>query len=246
MSKEPTVIYEDQDVVVSDKAAGLMRHRDGRDEGETLIDWILETYPEMKMIGEPLVISDEKIIARPGVVHRLDKDTSGVLILARNDRAHAFLKRQFMEQKVRKVYRAFAYGSIAADRGTIDRPIGKSRTDFRQWSAQKNPRGVMREARTDFRVIARSREASYLELFPHTGRTHQIRVHLKAINHPVMCDPLYAPGRPCYFGMDRLALHALSLKIMLPSKVEKVFEAPLPQMFKDAEEAMKMEAQLQE
>ena len=87
MSKEPTVIYEDQDVVVIDKPAGLMVHPDGRNEGETLIDWILDTYPEMKMIGEPLVISDEKIIARPGVVHRLDKDTSGVLILARNDRS---------------------------------------------------------------------------------------------------------------------------------------------------------------
>lgn len=234
----PIVLYEDQDVVVIDKPAGLMVHPDGKSKEATLVDWIEQTYPEMIGVGEPLIVG-EKTVERPGVVHRLDRDTSGVLILARTHQAHEYLKKQFMERDAHKIYRAFVYAKITEDRGTIDRPIGKSRTDFRQWSASRNPRGLMRDARTDFRVLLRSNDASYLELFPHTGRTHQIRVHLKAINHPVICDGLYANGRPALLGFNRLALHALSLRLQLPSGEEKTFEAPLPPEFVEGEKILR-------
>jgi 23S rRNA pseudouridine1911/1915/1917 synthase len=241
MTKTPTILYEDKDVVVIDKPAGLMVHPDGKSKESTLIDWIEQKYPEMIGVGEPLVVGEETI-ERPGVVHRLDRDTSGVLILARNHAAHEHLKEQFMGRDAHKVYRAFVYANIAEDRGTIDRPIGKSRTDFRQWSAARNPRGVLRDARTDFRVIVRSSEATYLEVFPHTGRTHQIRVHMKAIQHPVLCDPLYANGRPSLLGFTRLALHALSLRLTLPSGEEKTFEAPLPPEFIEGERLLRESA----
>lgn len=242
MNQDPVVLYEDSDVVVINKPAGLMVHPDGKSKDETLVDWVRAHYPDMEGVGEPLVLADETIIERPGIVHRLDRDTSGVLILAKHPSAHEHLKKQFMGRDAHKIYRAFAYGSIAADRGTIDKPIGKSRTDFRQWSASRNPRGLMRDARTDFRVIVRAPEATYLELFPHTGRTHQIRVHLKAIQHPVVCDSLYASGRPALLGLSRLALHALSLRLTLPSGKEATFEAPLPQEFVEAERVLREKA----
>jgi len=239
MKLAPIVLYEDPDVVVINKPAGLMVHPDGKTKEGTLVNWIDKKYPEMDGVGEPLILADDTIIERPGIVHRLDRDTSGVLILARSPRAHELLKEQFMDRGAHKIYRAFAYGSIAQERGTIDRPIGKSRTDFRQWSASRNPRGLMRDARTDFRVIVRSPLATYLELFPLTGRTHQIRVHLKAIQHPVIADALYANGRPSLLGFKRLALHALSLRLVLPSGKEATFEAPLPQEFIEAEKELR-------
>lgn len=251
MSPKPTVLHEDTDLVVIDKPAGLMVHGDGRFAGETLVDWVLATYPEMEGIGEAMDIatedplSDEEgpkekmaagTIERPGIVHRLDKDTSGVLLLARTAIAHGRLKKQFMSRAMRKTYRAFVYGNVTQERGTIDRPIGKSRSDFRQWSAGRGPRGTVREARTDFRTIMHAAEASYVEVFPQTGRTHQIRVHFKAIHRPVICDSLYAPGRPALLGFSRLALHARSIAFTHPATGEDVlFEAPLPADFVEAE-----------
>ena len=237
---EPTVLYEDSDVVVIDKPSGLMVHPDAINTKEkTLIDWIEKKYPEMEGVGEPFLLKDGKEIARPGIVHRLDRDTSGVLVLARTKRAHVYLKEAFMERDVAKTYRAFVYGTLQSERGTIDRPIGKSRTDFRQWSAQRNPRGVMREAQTDYKVLGRGKGGTYVEVFPRTGRTHQIRVHFKALQHPVVCDSLYAPKGPSLFGFERLALHAKSLRLKLPSGKEKTFESQLPPDFVEGEKRMK-------
>jgi 23S rRNA pseudouridine1911/1915/1917 synthase len=247
----PIILHEDEAIVVIDKPAGLMVHPDGRSKGETLIDWIREKYPDMEGVGEPLTIvkSDEEdvdedaapnLIERPGIVHRLDRDTSGALVLTRTKEAHRILKGQFMDRHVRKTYRAFVYGSLNEERGIIDRAIGKSRTDFRQWSAGRGTRGTERPARTDYRTILRSKEASYAEVFPHTGRTHQIRVHFKAIQHPVICDELYGNGRPPLLGFARLALHALSLSFKHPvGGKEMLFTAPLPPDFVHAEKELR-------
>ena len=233
-------IYSDVEVVVIDKPSGLMVHPDTLKKVEpTLVDWILQNHPEMEGVGEPMELKDGSWIARPGIVHRLDRDTSGVLVLARTQKAHAYLKEAFMERDVAKTYRAFVYGTLQHERGTIDKPIGKSRTDFRQWSAQRNPRGVMRDAVTDYKVLARGEGTTYVEVFPKTGRTHQIRVHFKALQHPVVFDTLYAPSKPKVLGFERLALHALSVRLKLPSGKEMTFNSPLPTDFIEAEKALK-------
>lgn len=235
-----TELYSDEDVVVINKPAGLMVHPDTLKKVEpTLVDWIRKHHPEMEEVGEAMVMKDGSEIARPGVVHRLDRDTSGVLILARTQKAFEFFKDAFMEREAAKTYRAFVYGTLQNERGTIDRPIGKSRTDFRQWSATRNPRGVMRDAVTDYKVLGRGGGTTYVEVFPKTGRTHQIRVHFKALQHCVVHDTLYAPGKPGFLGFTRLALHALSLRVKLPSGKEMTFKAPLPPDFIEAEKQLK-------
>lgn len=232
-------LYEDHYLIAVNKPAGLTVHSDGRSSGETLADWVLEEYPDLKNVGEPLVLSSGKTIFRPGIVHRLDKDTSGVLVIAKTEEAFLFLKKQFQSREVKKTYRAIVYGAMKQDTGIIEKPIGKSRSDFRKWSAEYGARGVMRDATTEYKVIARgalpdskpNTPVTYLEVRPKTGRTHQIRVHLKAIGYPVLCDSLYAKGRPCPPELGRLALHSRSLELALPSGKHLRIEAPLPDDF---------------
>jgi len=225
------IIYEDKDIVVINKPAGLIVHSDGKTEEPTVSDWVLENYPEAEGVGEPLVLSSGEIIKRPGIVHRLDRETSGVLLVAKNQKTFLFLKEQFKNRKIEKSYRAFVYGKIKNDGGVIDRPIGRSKNDFRKWSAQRGARGRMREAVTEYKVPWKNDEFSFVKVNPKTGRTHQIRVHFKAINHPIVCDKLYAPKRECALGFERLALHAYSLEFNLPNGERIKVEAELPEDF---------------
>lgn len=260
--KSISILYEDRDVLVINKPAGLVVHQDGRTIEPSLVDWLLEKYPTVRGVGEPLQLKTEnlklKTILRPGIVHRLDRETSGVMAIAKNQQTFLFLKKQFQDREVEKSYRAFVYGEIKDNEGIIDRPIAKSRKDFRLWSAQRGARGEEREAITEYKVLARHNSSgsdsfglarnpaaarrgggkesvfSFLELRPKSGRTHQIRVHLKAINYPVVCDKLYAPKRDCALGFKRLALHAFSLAFTLPSGKPIKIEAPHPEDFKKA------------
>ena len=251
-------IYEDRYLVAINKPTGLVVHPDGRSTSQTLADWILKEYPDIKNVGESLVLSNGKTIYRPGIVHRLDKDTSGILVIAKTNEMFAFLKKQFQSRDVKKTYHAIVYGSMKLDEGVIEKPIGKSRSDFRKWSAEYGARGVLREAVTEYKVLARgvvplggnlvpkkkdlgtkfpsggsmkNTPITYLEVRPKTGRTHQIRVHLKAIGYPVLCDSLYAKGKPCPTELGRLALHASSIELALPSGKHLKLEAPLPEDF---------------
>lgn len=233
------ILYEDKNYLIINKPAGLVVHPDGRTEEPTVADWVLEKYPETKEVGEPLTLSSGKIIYRPGIVHRIDRDTSGVLAIAKNQGAFLFLKNQFQDRSVKKMYNVFVYGEMEEEDGVIDRPIGRSTKDFRLWSAQRGARGEMREAVTHYKVIETSDGKggdgfSYLEIIPHTGRTHQIRVHMKAINHPVVADPLYAPKREAALGFSRLALHARTLEFQGPEGEIIKAEAPLPEDFQKA------------
>jgi 23S rRNA pseudouridine1911/1915/1917 synthase len=232
--KEISILYEDADIAVINKPAGLIVHPDGRTEEPAVTDWILKKFPATKGVGEPLSLSDGAVIDRPGIVHRIDRETSGVLVVAKNQLAHAFLKRQFQDGTVRKVYLAFVYGEVKNDDGVIDRPIARSKKDFRLWSAGRGAKGKEREAVTRYRVLARRDGVSLVEVIPQTGRTHQIRVHFKAINYPVLCDKLYAPKRPCLLGFSRVALHAFSVEFKTPSGETVKSEAPLPDDFKKA------------
>jgi 23S rRNA pseudouridine1911/1915/1917 synthase len=228
------ILYEDDDIVAINKPAGLMVHADGRSTDETASDWFAKRYPASAEVGETQRLQDGTEIRRPGVVHRLDRDTSGVLVLAKTPEAHVFLKEAFQNREAKKTYLAFVYGVPNEVKGTIDFSIGRSRQDFRLRSAQPHKRGILRDAITHFKVVGDIGSHALLEVRPETGRTHQIRVHLKAIHHPIVCDPLYAPGRPCDLGLPRLGLHAYQLDIPLQSGERLVLTAPLPADMKDA------------
>lgn len=214
------VLHEDDNYLVIDKPSGLLVHPDGSSDAPTLTDWIRGNYPQIKNVGETQVLRTGKIIERPGIVHRLDAQTSGVLVIAKNQKSFLHLKSQFKERSVQKEYIALVYGHLPAQagikekKGVIDRSIGKSRKDFRLWSAQRGAKGQMREAITEYEVLKegemKGEKVSLLEVRPKTGRTHQIRVHLKAIHHPVVCDKLYAPKHNC-LGFSRLMLHAKAI-----------------------------------
>ena len=232
------IIYEDEDVLVLNKPSGLVVHGDGRTKEETLAHWVLEKYPALRGVGEAFAGSAGVEIPRPGIVHRLDKETSGVILLLKNQLAFLHVKKQFQEHTIVKVYHAFLYGSPKDKQGTISLPIGKSRADFRRRSAEHGASGVLREARTDYRVLARGKDASFVEAKPFTGRTHQVRVHFKAIGHPVVCDKLYAPRRPCILGFSRLALHASSITFVHPRGETLTVEASFPPDFVRAREEL--------
>ena len=240
------VLYSDKDILVINKPAGISVHGDGRSDVETLADLILAEYPDMKDVGEPMEIdiggSEKKIIYRPGIVHRLDKDTSGVLILARNQKAYEYLKEQFQKREVKKTYNTLVYGNMKNDFGIVDAGIGRSPSDPRKRIASRGKTGKIRDAVTEYKVLKRFTVASvqytWLELHPKTGRTHQIRVHMKFLNHPVVADQLYAPkDATTPFGISRLALHASSVEFKnlvgenitvsapLPPDLEKILEA---------------------
>lgn len=231
---EPVILYEDADCAVLNKPAGLVVHADGRTAEPTLSDWVAERYPEAEGVGEPIVLADGTVIPKHGIVHRLDRETSGAIIVARNDAAFQFLKKQFQDRAVKKTYRTFVYGELKHEDGIIDRPIGRSTRDFRQWTASGGTRGTTREAMTAYRVLARGGGYSYVEALPKTGRTHQIRVHMKAIGHPVVGDVLYAGERPNTLGFTRTALHAFSVEFTAPSGAPVLVEAPLPADFEAA------------
>ncbi len=221
------ILYEDSNILAIDKPSGISVHGDGKNKEKTLVDWILKNYPRMKNVGE---LMGE--VVRPGIVHRLDRETSGVLILAKNQKTYEFLKNQFQERKVKKIYHAIVSGLFKNDHGVINKPIGRSPSDFRRHLAGRGARGEMRDAITEYKVLKAFKNFSYLEIKPKTGRTHQIRVHMQYISHPVVCDPLYNPKGSCPKGITRLALHAKSIEFKnFKGQIIKV-ESALPLQFR--------------
>ncbi|MFA6301370.1 MAG: RluA family pseudouridine synthase [Candidatus Paceibacterota bacterium] len=242
------ILYEDSNILAIDKPSGISVHGDGRSKKKTIVDWVLKNFPKMKNVGEPMRV-DAKVFPRPGVVHRLDNETSGVLLLAKNQKAYEFLKNQFSapalelknksgladrQDRINKTYVAIVDGWVKNDRGIINKPIGRSPKDFRRHLAGRGVRGEIREAITQYRVLKRfeaPQKYTYLEIRPKTGRTHQIRVHMKFLNHPVVCDSLYNPNGICPPGIKRLALHAKSIEFKnLKGETVKV-ESSLPKEF---------------
>ena len=243
------ILYEDNEVVAVNKPAGLVVHPDGRTKRETLIDWIGQRYPKIvkENVGEPIILANGENINKPGIVHRIDRDTSGVLLIAKHQASFLNLKAQFQARTIKKNYKAIAYGFFKEPHGTIERPIGRSASDFRKWSAEYGARGTLREALTEYHVLGQGTVVekgkkkkdeiinfSYLDVFPRTGRTHQIRVHLKAVGHPILCDSLYASGKPCALGFARMALHASSIAFKSMDGTARQVEAPIPPDFSSA------------
>lgn len=230
------VIYEDKNVIVVNKPAGLSVHPSENEPDRTLINGLLAKYPEIKNVGDPSTSSGQERL-RPGIVHRLDKDTSGVMIVARNNETFIFLKNQFKERQAVKKYIALAVGNIQKEKGIISLPIARRRNiPTRQVAvkSERQARGKIREAVTEYRVLRHlfidGKECTLIEAFPKTGRLHQIRVHFSAIGYPLAGDKKYGSGiRTAISGLKRHFLHAASLEITIPQKGIKIFEAPLPQ-----------------
>lgn len=249
---EIKILYEDEYVLALDKPCGLLVHADGRNKEETLSDWIIENYPNLKTVGEEQTLQNGEKVMRPGIVHRLDKDTSGVILVAKTKESHQYLKEQFQARKVEKIYHAVVWGKFNEDKleGVIDKPIGRSASDFRKWSAEYGAKGELREAVTGYKVLAQGlftprslgEVGAYVEARPKTGRTHQIRVHLKSIGHPVVGDNLYGQSTKSEIRnpkQSRMMLHAVSIKLELPNGTHITIESPLPEEFEEIQNLLK-------
>ncbi len=282
---EPKVIYEDKNFLVVNKPAGLLVHavhsstfivhghgnlepRTMNHEPKitnhepTLVDWLLEKYPEIKNVGDTSVVHGSQSIVhrsesheprtmhhepinhepniRPGIVHRLDKETSGVMLVARTQEYFEYLKSLFGGRQIKKTYVALVFGKLEPRKGVIEKPIGiKNGTLKRSVHSEK----MVKEAITEYRVIKylkprtmnhEPRTFSLVEVEPKTGRTHQIRVHLASVRHPIVGDRLYGPKKPIanyQLPIARLMLHALSLEFMTEEGKRMRFEAEPPEGF---------------
>jgi 23S rRNA pseudouridine1911/1915/1917 synthase len=235
-SKTPEIIWEDDLILVLNKPAGLVVHADGRTKEPTLSDWIASRYPHLRDIGGEHTLDSGRYVPRWGLLHRIDRETSGVLLVAKTDEAFYFFQRQFLDHSTEKTYLAFVAGCPKEKEGIIDAPIGRSRIDFRQWTVGEEARGTLRKAVTHFTVLLESNHYAELEVSPKTGRTHQIRVHLKSLGTPILCDTRYGAVQGLSF--ERLALHAWKIAITYPNGERKTFVAPKPADVLRAEELL--------
>ena len=213
------ILYQDSDLAVVVKPRGMVVHPAPGHEDGTLVNALLHHLDSLGGIGGEL---------RPGIVHRLDKDTSGLMIVARNDESQARLSGMLADREIEKHYRALVEGRMKEASGVVELPVGRSRKDRKKMAA--DPSG--REAVTEWKVLAEGRNCTLLDVRIRTGRTHQIRVHMQALRHPVCGDPLYGQEKgvkvPC------LMLHAFSLTFAHPRTGETLhFEAPLPEDFRE-------------
>lgn len=228
------IVYEDQDLLAINKPSGLLTHPANRkDKSESVVGWIIEKYPEIAEVQDQYGKSlGQWTDLRPGIIHRLDKETSGLLLIAKNQEAFDYLKTQFQERKVKKTYLALVHGRLKEKSGIINLPLGKLGT---KQTTQIHGKKELAEksATTNYEVLnyfaLDALRFTLLEVAPQTGRTHQIRVHLNALGHPVVCDPLYGGKmKLCPPELGRLFLHAQKLEFTTPSGQSLILEADPP------------------
>lgn len=232
--REPTIVYEDEQVLVIDKPIGMLVHADDAASAETVVDWFLRRVPTARGVGEPQTNARGELIERSGIVHRLDRETSGILILAKTQAAYDHLKVQFHDRHAEKEYHTIVYGFMKTINGHINTPIGRSKKDPRIRSAFRTASGNLRDAVTDWELITQNASYAYLRILPKTGRTHQIRAHLTSVQHPIVGDSLYASEAQIAATHEltsRLMLHAFALTLELPGGKQQRFTAPLPSEF---------------
>ena len=221
------ILYQDSDIVVVNKPCGMVVHPAAGNEDGTLVNALLYHVNDLSGIGGEM---------RPGIVHRLDKDTSGLILIAKNDKSHASLSEQFKERTMEKHYRAVAYGNFQEDCGLIDAPIARHPVDRKKMAIVKDGK----PSQTEWKVLERLKGAVYLDVHLLTGRTHQIRVHMHSLGHPLLGDKIYAPNIKTKIHIPRLMLHAHTLTFTHPSTGERMMmTASLPDEFSSTIEKMK-------
>lgn len=214
------ILYEDNDVLIVNKPKGMVVHPAPGHPDHTLVNAV------MYHCGDSL--SAINGVIRPGIVHRIDRDTTGSLIICKNDKAHLFIAEQIKEHTVNRIYRGIVIGRMSVMEGTIDAPIGRSRTDRKKMTID---RIHGRNAVTHYKVLENFREYAYCEFRLETGRTHQIRVHMASIGHPLLGDTVYGPSK-CKYNLEGQCLHAMTIGFVHPSTRKYVeFQAPLPEYF---------------
>ncbi len=213
------IVYEDEDIIVVNKQSGLTVHPGSGNKDHTLVNALIYYNKNLSDIGG---------LDRPGVVHRIDKDTSGLIILAKNNKAHEILTDYFKNKTIKRTYIALVKGVIESSTGTIDAPIGRDEKNrLKMAVTNKNSKNAI----THFKVLKRFKKYTLLSLVLETGRTHQIRVHMKYINHPVVNDPLYTNDKCTEFGQF---LHSSEMELDHPiTKKHLKFSCPLPEEFED-------------
>ena len=222
------ILYEDDDILVINKPKGMVVHPAPGHYSHTLVNAVLYHCGEQ--------LSGINGVQRPGIVHRIDMDTTGSLLICKNDRAHQILAEQLKEHSITRRYHAIVCGNIKTDTGTVNAPIGRHPVDRKKMSV-KAPNG--RNAVTHYRVLERFGSFTYIECELETGRTHQIRVHMASIGHPILGDAVYGPAK-CPYKLQGQTLHAKILGIMHPSTGEYMeFDAPLPEYFSDLLERLR-------
>ena len=230
------ILYEDDDLAIINKISGMVVHPGSGNHNGTLVNALIYHFKSLSGLN----------YSRPGIVHRLDKDTSGVIVIAKNDRAHQHLSKQFADRTVKKVYRAIAWGNVP-EKGKVEGLIGRHPADRKAFKMVNN---LGRESLTRFTLDESLPPLSFVTLYPKTGRTHQIRVHLKSIGHPILADDMYGGGKKMiksfhvkytqilnrlFKNMNRVALHAEKLEITHPTTGDKMrFQAPIPDDMENA------------
>ena len=216
------ILYEDQDLLVVNKPKGMVVHPAHGHYSGTLVNALMYHCKDS--------LSGINGVLRPGIVHRIDMDTTGSLIVCKTDMAHKVIAAQLKEHSITRKYHAIVHGNLKEDTGTVNAPIGRHPTDRKKMST-KAPNG--RHAVTHYRVLERFGNFTYIECQLETGRTHQIRVHMSSIGHPILGDEIYGPAK-CPYKLQGQTLHAKILGITHPSTGEYIeFDAPLPDYFKD-------------
>ena len=208
------ILYQDEHLAVVVKPCGMVVHPAAGNDDGTLVNALLYHLDSLSGIGGEM---------RPGIVHRLDKDTSGLMLVAKDDQTHAALSEQLSNRQMEKHYRAMVYGKMKEPEGVIEKPIGRSRTDRKKMAVDEGGRW----AKTEWKVLKEYADRTLLDVHIITGRTHQIRVHMASVGHPVLGDPLYGHRRMP--DAPRLMLHAYSLEFTHPATGERMrFTAPCP------------------
>lgn len=222
------IIYQDENLIIINKPAGIQTHPDFHEKEKTLVNYLLFDFPEIENIYDDSVGAK----LRPGVVHRLDKETSGVMLIARNQKTFLELKRQFKNKEISKKYQAIVYGVPDPQKGTIEKPMARSKNYRKQVIAGTKTKTIIREAITKYKVLRKIGENfSMVELEPKTGRMHQIRVHLTSIGNPIVGDKkYYTKSIKRQNEIKRQLLHAKSIQFKLFGK-DYEFEAQLPKEF---------------
>jgi len=225
------IVFEDDDLIVINKPQGMVVHPAPGNYSGTLVNALLfHCKDSLSGINGKL---------RPGIVHRIDKDTSGLLVVAKNDKAHIPLTEMFKEHNFQRTYHAILYGCPKNDFGTVELAIGRSKKDRKKMSFYPLNTPGAKNAVTHYRVLERYRGYSYVELNLETGRTHQIRVHMLSIACPVLADPVYAAGRK-NFGLQGQCLHAKTISFIHPTSGKTLkFDSPLPEHFQKTLEVLR-------